>query len=209
MSTRDNFWLYDINILLRNDRLIEYIPTHDMTIIEKLNAITRMSIYSGIVLYLLTLKKNYLYIPIIISLLTIMIYELNKNNKKMNITSDKEDFNLQKIQKTKPTVDNPFMNINLITDDKNKNEAYKSHNNNNIKNEINDKFNTKLYRDVSDLYSKNNSQREFYTMPSTQIPNDQNKFADWLYKTGPTCKEDTIKCQPGITSTPLLGYNIN
>ena len=27
-----------------------------------------------------------------------------------------------------------------------------------------------LYRDVGDLYGRNNSQREFYTMPSTTFP---------------------------------------
>ena len=47
-----------------------------------------------------------------------------------------------------------------------------------------------LYKDVSDIFSKNNSQRQFYTTPVTTIPNDQGSFADWLYKTPPTCKEN-------------------
>jgi hypothetical protein len=204
MNQRDKFWLLDINILLQHDRLIEYVPIFEMTIIEKLNAIMRMAIYSGIALFLLTYKNIYLYIPLIVGLFTILIYEFNKNNPKLNMNSASENFNIKKVKKTKPTKDNPFMNINLITDKKNKVESYTSYNDNNIKNQITKKFNHNLYRDVSDLYSKNNSQREFYTMPSTQIPNQQNKFADWLYKTGPTCKENTIKCLPGITSTPLL-----
>ena len=43
--------------------------------------------------------------------------------------------------------------------------------------------------DIDDIYSKYNSQRQFYTMPNTSIPNKQKEFALWLYNRGPTCKE--------------------
>ena len=43
---------------------------------------------------------------------------------------------------------------------------------------------------MSDIFGKNNSQRQFYTMPVTTIPNNQTQFANWLYKTEPTCKEN-------------------
>ena len=54
---------------------------------------------------------------------------------------------------------------------------------------INNKFNYNLYRDMSDIFGRNNSQRQFYTTPVTTIPNKQMKFARWLYNTPPTCKE--------------------
>ena len=38
---------------------------------------------------------------------------------------------------------------------------------------IDEKFNYNLYKDVSDIFDKNNSQRQFYTTPVTTIPNDQ------------------------------------
>ena len=94
-----------------------------------------------------------------------------------------------------PTVDNPMMNINLITDDKTKEKAPISWNNDELKEEIEDKYNYNLYRDVGDLYGKSNSQRQFYTMPSTTIPNNQTSFAKWCYSTGPTCKETSIYCK--------------
>ena len=50
-------------------------------------------------------------------------------------------------------------------------------------------FETDLYRDVSDIFGKENSQRQFYTVPGNQSPNDQGAFAQWLYGTPPTCKE--------------------
>ena len=43
---------------------------------------------------------------------------------------------------------------------------------------------------IRNIFSKNNSQRQFYTTPVTTIPNDQKSFANWLYKTPPTCKEN-------------------
>ncbi len=39
-----------------------------------------------------------------------------------------------------------------------------------------------------------NSQRQFFTMPWTTIPNAQNEFAKWLYLNPKTCKEDQDYC---------------
>ena len=39
-----------------------------------------------------------------------------------------------------------------------------------------------------------NSQRQFYTMPNTTIPNAQDDFAKWLYANPKTCKEDQEFC---------------
>ena len=69
---------------------------------------------------------------------------------------------------------------------------------------IEDKFGYNLYRDVGDLYGKSNSQREFYTMPATTIPNNQTACAKWLYNTGPTCKEKSIYCTPEMDAVPYI-----
>ena len=123
-----------------------------------------------------------------------------------------ENSNFNKIQKSlikepskiEPTVNNPFMNINLISDDKPKEEAPKTWNNPELKDEVEHKFYYNLYRDVGDLYGKSNSQRQFYTVPSTTIPNNQTSFARWLYSTGPTCKETSIYCAPMMDSKTLI-----
>ena len=83
-------------------------------------------------------------------------------------------------------------NANLITDDRDRAPACKP--TEEVKEEIEDKFNTNLYRDVGDVFNKSHGQLIFHTMPSTTIQNEQTKFAKWLYKTGPTCKERTIDC---------------
>ena len=107
---------------------------------------------------------------------------------------------LIKKQVITPSSDNPFMNVmpdsyiktpNCIAQVEDDQISY-----NEVQTDVNDKFNEGLFRDVSDIYGRTNSQRQFYTMPNTSIPNDQEQFADWLYKTPPTCKEgDGLSCE--------------
>ena len=222
-NLNDPFWITDYKILFYNQRLTDFFPTMQMTLIEKLNAIFRMSIYLSIILYLFTSNYLYLYKMIIIGLFTIFIYYNQKDNLELYFNSDsndpensiiKSDIDI-KNNKIKPTTENPFMNINLITDNKEKEQAPPSWNNDNIQKDIEEKFGYNLYRDVGDLYGKSNSQREFYTMPSTTIPNNQTSFAKWCYSVGPTCKEKSIYCTPEMnqvpyvdTTNPLLYNNV-
>lgn len=89
----------------------------------------------------------------------------------------------------RPTKDNPFMNP-PITDF---NDGFKpsacNADDEDIKDNTNTAFNTDLYRNIEDLFEVKNSQRQFYTVPTTAIPNDQVAFANWLYKSPTTCKE--------------------
>ena len=212
ISISDPFWLDNISILFQTDRLTEFIPNNEMTYNEKLNAIVRFSIYLSILLFLL--NNNYLvfYIPIFISLFT---YYLKKNK----IQTDTESFNNIKQQKNleyytndtkkhsrcqKPSYNNPFMNV-LQTDYKYRPERPKACQiDDTIKKEIEEKFDVNLYKDISDIYGKKNSQRQYYTTPSTTIPNDQESFSKWLYGTPPTCKQNNPEqCVANISDNLL------
>jgi len=212
VNINDPFWIDDYKILFYKEKLTEFFPTIQMTLIEKLNAIFRMSVYISILLYLLTNNYLYLYIMIIIGIFTCFIYYTQKNNIELYFNSQKNS-DQNRIQQTiieenntsvVPTVENPFMNINLITDDKEKKAPLPSWNNEKIQIDIEDKFGYNLYRDVGDLYGKSNSQREYYTMPSTTIPNNQTSFAKWCYSVGPTCKEKSIYCAPEMNQVPYV-----
>ena len=48
----DNFWSDNPRILFNKDKLHLFFPTKEMTLIEKLNAIARLSIYLGVLLYI-------------------------------------------------------------------------------------------------------------------------------------------------------------
>jgi hypothetical protein len=88
-----------------------------------------------------------------------------------------------------PTKNNPLMNINIGDNPLNNAACEYS---DEIKENINKKFKYNLYQDVDDLFGRYNSQRQFYTMPSTSNPNDQKSFAEWLYKSPETCKENSL-----------------
>ncbi len=45
-----------------------------------------------------------------------------------------------------------------------------------------------------DLYSKNNNDRNFYTMPSTTIVNDQGGFAKYVFGDFGKCKSEGKDC---------------
>lgn len=94
----------------------------------------------------------------------------------------------------KPTAVNPFMNP-LITEYNTENppEACNA-DDDDIKEQIEDRFNENLFMDIDDMFNIKNSQRQFYTIPVPAIPNDQTEFANWLYKASLTCKEDQEQC---------------
>ena len=77
------------------------------------------------------------------------------------------------------------MNV-LLTDKRDRKPACKTKK---IKKLVDNKFSQGLYKDINSVYDRENSQREYYTMPSTTIPNNQGDFANWLYMTPKTCKE--------------------
>jgi len=97
-------------------------------------------------------------------------------------------------ERTVPSKPNPFMNvlINEISDYPTKPPA-KYTMSTPVKSELDSQFENKVYSDPGDVWNKNQSQREFYTMPSTSIPNDRESYQNWLYRTpGKTCKEGNM-----------------
>ena len=111
-----------------------------------------------------------------------------------NLFEEAKSKDNKKVVYIKPTYDNPFMNPTLLDINNNSDrEAYSKKSfidNEEIKNEIEDKFSYNLYQDASDVFGKTNSQRQFYTTPVTTIPNKQDDFAQWLYGKPQTCKEN-------------------
>lgn len=101
-----------------------------------------------------------------------------------------------------PTVDNPFMNA-MPFDDRDRGPASIQLGNPVKQMEVESAFDYGTYRDVDDVFNRNNSQRQFYTMPTTTFPGDQTTFANWLYKTPVTCKEGNgAQCVANL-HTPL------
>ena len=78
-----------------------------------------------------------------------------------------------------------------------------------VKQTMDDFFRIQWFSDPTDVFGKNQGQRQFITQPSTTVPNDQGSFADWLYKIpGKTCKEGgRAACVAGTDGGPIPWMN--
>lgn len=193
----EKIWFKELPKLFTKDNFLQFFPTSDMTYTEQINSIVRFSVYLTIILILF--KNNYkvLYILVGVLLVTTAMYMVDqKKLKKM------EDYNTmhnlavsKKTNKTckKPTVDNPFMNRNLLKEyDETRDKEACDIENEKVKEDMMDKFNEKLYRSADDIFMNHASDRQFYTVPNTDLVPDQTSFAKWLYDR-PSCKSGDVK----------------
>lgn len=150
---------------------------------EKLNAITRMAFYISLVLVFYHKKIEYFLIFVATLLITWILYN-NANFE--NLENEKEITTC-----TGPTLDNPFMNLSFVDNMDNPGKPPACDvTDPEIKIQMDNGFYNNLFRDTSDIFNKFNSQRQFYTMPATTIPNDRESFMKWCYSTPPSYKEN-------------------
>lgn len=202
----NEFWFYDIKVLLNKNYIMEIWPNSSWGLNRKLNAITRLILLVGIVGYFMT-KSIKIVISLLFTLISIIIiYKVKSEHNIKNTDTIKENFeNFNVLEKnniiqdnfTTPTEKNPFMNV-LIPEIKyntNRKKAAPSYNAQ-ISEEINNKSknkNKKLFRDLGDNINFDVSLRNFHTMPNTSIPNNQIEFAKFCYGNMPSHKDGTFE----------------
>lgn len=105
---------------------------------------------------------------------------------------------LMNLEKTKPTKENPLMNV-MPTDSPQRAPAEKSYLpnvenkiNSFVKENANESVNNNLFRDLGDEMELNHSMRQFYPTANTTIPNDQNSFGNYLYGNMQSNKENHL-----------------
>ena len=201
-----NFWLENPNILLNKNYITEIWPNSSFDLGRKLNAITRIIIIMAILGYFLT-KSHLIPISAFVSLVVLVIIYKSKRNvvhKEGFKNKHKEEVenlkNLMHKEFTVPEKNNPVMNVlmNEYKENPNRKPAAPSYNEE-IHEKINENAqskNNKLYKNLGDNLNFENSMRNFYTMPNTQIPNNQKDFALFCYGDMPSCKEgDSLQCE--------------
>jgi hypothetical protein len=209
----DIFWLNEPTILART--YLQFIPTKNMSNNQRYNAITLFAIYFMVLLLVFQKPIYLIYFPLIVIIIILVLHFIEKQKMKKNEQFDSivesgyvdSNNNLRFSRVTGgetdgpdvsyscrlPTADNPFMNP-PISDFNTVAPAACNSDDENIQNLTTKSFRHNLYMDVDDVFSKMNSQRQFYTVPNTAIPNNQGDFANWLYRTPTTCKEDQEQC---------------
>ena len=204
------FWFNNPKILFDKHHITELWPNKDLDYTSKLNAVTRLVL----ILALFGLVTgNYMKI-LIATAVTLVIIVMMYNSKKSDSIKKqlkekiiKEGFSNHKPiietrpKATHPTKNNPLMNV-LLTDikDNPNREAAQPSFNPEVESKINESAGNvgpdpKLFTDLGDAISFEQSMQRFYTTANSRVANDQKAFAEFCYGNMPSCKSgDDVTC---------------
>jgi hypothetical protein len=208
-------WLKDPTLLVTNLRWKEFFPTTQMSREQAFNAGSRLIIYLSLLLFIYSRRSTYLATGVVALVLGYVWYQYYPKMMdnftaptpgnlatsgqpiQSQYTTTPPPVSKRKYKYVEPSDNNPFMNV--MPDDYVTNPGRASilqkpcHNFNEIQAKVEQKFHQGLFQDVGDVFGRDASQRQFYTTPNTAIPNDQDNFAQWLYKSDSTCKQGTCE----------------
>src|SRR3990172_5430040 len=175
-NKEEQFWADDPGELYKNYKFLVIVPTKNMTKIQQLNALTRLILYIMVLCLLLSEAGLFIIVGIMILVFITLAHRLfyNAYNVYDLIDCDKN-------MCRRPTPNNPFMNPGLLEFGPENPPVACNVNDEEIKEDIKVNYDHMLFRDVSDVWERQNSQRNFFTLPNTAIPNNQTEFAKWLY----------------------------
>lgn len=206
------FWLSDPTILFNRSSIGQLWPEKSMGADAKLNAITRLVIILSILGYLITQNMRVLVTGGVTVLAIIVLHYTHRKTaaQPVGAAPAKEGFKnlsrtqLNKQEFTRPSQDNPIMNVLLpqIQDDPNRPAAAPAFNpiiekeiNKSVENSVVANFDDKtgikerLFKDLGDQFDLDMSMRQWYATASTTVPNDQKSFAEFCYGDMISCKE--------------------
>jgi len=207
----ETIWFHDVLGFFKDtSHFSEFIPDRSMTLTAQLNAVFRFALYLTIILLVIKQDLRSIYIVVFVGFITWIIYVQDTSTNKLK-NQVLETLNIGTDVKNracyKPTSDNPFMNVSL-GDYKEFPNRPKACDVLKHDKEVTDLFETtggSFVRATDDIYNRGGGDRQFYTNPSTTIPNDQEGFARFLFPLGKTLKEDGLTnfFTPGV---PPLGH---
>ncbi len=204
----NTFWLNNPMVLSKN--ATEIWPSSNLDYAGKLNAITRLVILLTVLGYITTRLIKVLISGLVTIVIIAIIYKVKKHKyikKKINKKSIKEgfannyDYEKNASKFTEPQKNNPLMNVLLpeIKYNPKRKMAAPSFNRT-VEKKINKMAGNvgpdpRLFLDLGDTVSFEQSMRNFYSTANTKVPNDQTAFAKYCYGDMPSCKEgDAFQC---------------
>lgn len=122
-------------------------------------------------------------------------------NNPYGLTGNPEAMKYLELQKPtrQPTRKNPFMNVEITDYDRPQQYGRSEQE---CGPECKKSFYRSLFRDPNDaLWNRSASERQYYTVPVTSVPNEQTKFAEWLYGNNQVGKTGSIYDRYGYPYT--------
>ena len=178
--------------IFRSDKLFEFWPTATQTAKERVAATTRFVIYAMTILYLIKRDARILALGILVLAVLYFLFTSNMipDGQVRPAFSDGRPPWFGRDAVTMPTFDNPMANV-LYTDytdrpDRPPAAWYPS-----VAQEV-----AREWEFIHPFEKKRDAERNFYTAPSSSIPNDQTSFAEASFgpKFGPFCKDGSGPC---------------
>jgi len=162
--SRDKFWLDDPANLFTN--WSRFLPTNDMTVPEALNAVVRFTVYSSVLISVITQKTWYLLLIPLVMFASVFLVKMFPTTQIL-----KETFSgTAPTRYATPTPSNPFMNV-LFTDyvDNPARPPAPNINDPHVKESIDEAFSktSDLFMDTSNKYGLMQSARQWMSQGLT------------------------------------------
>ncbi len=184
----DKVWYQDVSVLPRRWR--EFFPTADQSPEERVNALVRLVLYATVAIFAYNRQPRTLVMGA--CAIAVVSFAFGQRRDEGYPAPPGQPLVASGSAQCSPsTRDNPFSNA-LLTDlskDRVPACAYDT-----AKDTIKSNFNAGLFRNSTDVYERENSQRQFYTMPVTTSIPDTAAFSQFLYGGMKSCKEDMKHC---------------
>lgn len=191
-STHERIWYADPVGLFKGDRIARFLPEAHAPLTQQLNAVMRFAVYFALLMFFVGRKVCAMSSLVLAAAGTAAMHRAAEADtfQPAQAADSPQSGAAPAPACSRPTLDNPFGNVMLsdYTVDPDRAPACDLQDPA-VADEVDGLFEHNLYRDVSDALHRAASSRQFYTNPSTTIPNDQGAFARWCYMTGPGCKE--------------------
>jgi hypothetical protein len=176
----DAVWYADVRVLSK--RPLEFFPARDQTTEEHVNAITRLLAYVSIAVSVYRASVR----PLLLGGMGIILVALLYRGRTI-VARNGDTARCRGSTKT-----NPFANM-LVTEYGKEMPpppcAYDD-----MEKDVKKNFNENLPRNMDDWSERENSQREFITMPNGGRPPDTRAFAEFLYGGMRNCKTKQSQC---------------
>lgn len=186
----------DLGVLITPSRLLEFFPTPDQSLPEKMNALTRLALYSAVALglYKQSVKPLHFGAVLVVVLVSVWHFQTMTKTTKQNFEIDLSG-TTPVLAPTNtpcrmPTLENPMMN-RLYGDDPMMPGACRGPGIQETALALLDK---QLTEDPEDLFGTKQMQRNFVTLPTTTIVEDIERYQNWLMKDAPNCALDPSAC---------------
>lgn len=199
-------WFEDPKRLVDSKKLTWFFPSMSMPVEERVDAATRLVIYYTALLLLVKRDATVLVYMLAALVVLYAFYRYHQSAKLQRETMlDRYNLTPDPVTKRpcfKPTKDNPFMNVSPLSDPADRAPSCDM-TKRTVRKQVEKLYEASTVFNVEDVFRRNSGQRQFYSMPATTTPNDQDAFAKWLYlEPRGTCKEDSASCKPAFRTGP-------